>query len=251
MYFQKDYLLLEYYKTRDHALKGKILLTYSPLVEYIAKKLAYNKNDLEDLIQVGNIGLLRSIERFDPSKDIDFSTFATPNIIGEIKHYFRDKSRLVKVPRKLQEYYSKVKNYIRAAQKQGLSPTIPEIAKELELTEEQVIESMEVGQTSMVLSLDSPSYKQDMFKQGDSSMPTLLDRFGVEGKEDFLINKETVQKALKDLDKREKKVIYLRFYAGLSQSEIAKRMNLSQMHISRILTKSIKRLKDSLSKSFN
>ncbi len=246
MYLRKDSLVIQYCQEKSTALKEKILISYTPLVEYIAKKLAYNKNDLEDLIQVGSIGLLRSLERFEPNKDIDFSTFATPNIIGEIKHYFRDKSRLVKVPRKLQELYSKVKNFIRVRQKEGHSPTIAEIAQAMEVSEELILESMEVGQTSLVLSLDSPTYKNDSSKQGENSVPSLLDSLGVEGREDDMLRRETLHEAIKSLNGREKKIVYYRYYEGLSQMEIAKRMNLSQMHISRILTKAIKRLHDIL-----
>jgi len=244
LYLHKDSLVLKYCATHNPELKEKILLSYKPLVEYIAKKLAYNKNDVEDIIQVGSIGLLRSLDRFEPSKDIDFSTFATPNIIGEIKHYFRDKSRLVKVPRKLQELYSKVKNHIRAAQKKGISPTISEIAVEMDVTEERILECMEVGQTSMVLSLDSPSYKGDSLKQIDSAVPSLLDSLGVEAKEDDLLKKEMLKQAIMKLEERERKIVYLRFYSGLSQMEIARRMNLSQMHISRMLARAIEHLRD-------
>ena len=246
MYLQKDSLVAKYCKDRDNSLKEKILLSYAPLVEYIAKKLAFNKNDLEDLVQVGTIGLLRSLDRFEPSKDIDFSTFANPNIIGEIKHYFRDKSRLVKVPRKLQELNSKVKTFVKAAQREGRSPTVTEISIALDTTEERILESMEVGQTALVLSLDSPSYRGDNMKRGDSSAPSLLDSLGVEGKEDDVLKKETIQQAIEQLNDREQKIIYLRFFCGLSQMEIAKRMALSQMHISRILVKSIDHLRSIL-----
>jgi RNA polymerase sigma-B factor len=245
LYLHKDSLVIRYCKNKSPELREKILLSYKPLVEYIAKKLAYNKDDLEDLIQVGSIGLLRSLERFEPSKEIDFSTFATPNIIGEIKHYFRDKSRLVKVPRKLQELYSKIKTYMRAAQKDGETPTVSDIANALDVPEERVLEAIEGGQTSMVLSLDSPTYKSNSYKSADSS-PSLIDSLGVEGKEDDMLKKETLKQAINHLPPREKKIVYLRYYSGLSQMEIAKRMNLSQMHISRILTKSIKLLRSVL-----
>jgi RNA polymerase sigma-B factor len=247
LYLRKDSLVIQYCKEKSPQLKEKILVSYAPLVEYIAKKLAYNRNDLEDLVQVGSIGLLRSLERFEPSKDIDFSTFATPNIIGEIKHYFRDKSRLVKVPRKLQELYSKVKSYIRTIQKEGRSPTVSEIAQALGVNEERILESLEVGQTSLVLSLDSPTYKNDVLKQGESSVPSLLDSLGVEGKEDDVLRRETLLTAVRTLSPREKQIIRYRYYEGLSQMEIAKRMGLSQMHISRILSKAIVQLRSVLS----
>ena len=235
MYYDKDSLVLTYCKKKDPELREKILVCYRPLVRYISQKLSYNKQDFEDLVQVASIALLRSLDRFDPKKEVDFSTFATPNIIGEIKHYFRDKNRLVKVPRKLQELYSKVKTFIRAEQMEDRSPTIPEIAAHFEVSEEKILESLEVGQASFVLSLDSPSHSSD----DSSSNSTLLDHLGVDDKEDSLLNKETLKQAISNLDEREKKVIYFRFYCGLSQMEIAKRLDLSQMHISRLLRKAL------------
>ncbi len=240
----KDALIHQYLKTGDIVIRDKIVETYLPLVEYVAKKIAFNRDDLEDLIQVGTIGLLRSVERFEPAKEVDFSTFATPNIIGEIKHYFRDKRRILKVPRKLQEQYSKIKRFIREAQLAGQSPTVPEIATALEMTVEGVIESIEAWQTSTVISLDSPAYSSS--SRGDGSTQTLLDSLGGEHKEDAMLNRITLRDAMSKLDRRERKIIFLRFYRGLSQNEIAERMKLSQMHISRLLTGALKTLKNAI-----
>jgi len=239
---KKQPLVLEYYRTRDNALKDPIVREYKPLINYIARKLAFNKEDTQDLMQVGTIALLKALDRFRPEKETDFATFATPNIIGEIKHYFRDKSRLVKVPRKLQELYSKVKNEIRTAQKNRINLTIAELAERLDVPQEKVLECMEAGQSSRVLSLDAPSYKHDFFKRSDSE-PSILDNLGTEGNENVLLNKETVKQAILKLNSRERRIVYLRFYGGLSQVEIAKRMKLSQMHISRLLMTAVKKLR--------
>ena len=240
----KDALIHQYFNTGDSVILDKIVETYLPLVEYVAKKLAFNRDDLDDLIQVGTIGLLRSVERFDPTKEIDFSTFAAPTIIGEIKHYFRDKRGIVKVPRKLQEQHSKIKRFIRDAQHAGQSPTITEIAKSLDMTEEGVIESIEAWQSGSVISLDSPVYSGN--SRGDGSTQTLLDSLGGEHKEDAMLNRITLKDAMSKLDRRERKIIFLRFYRGLSQNEIAERMKLSQMHISRLLTGALKTLKNTI-----
>ena len=237
---QKDAIILEYQRTKSPALKEQILASYSPLVEYIARKLAFNRNDVDDLVQVGSIGLLRSLDRFDVTMETDFSTFATPNIIGEIKHYFRDKKGILKIPRKLQEMNSKIKRYVKEKQVAGHSPTIAEIAAHLDIDEERVVESMEASQTQMVLSLDSPSYANS---SNNSSPQTLLDGLGDDGGDRIILNKITLNAALETLPPREKKIVYLRYYNGLSQTEIAKQINLSQMHISRLLTQSLKRLK--------
>jgi len=242
LYLNKEVLVLKYKESPSKGLREKIVQHYTPLIEYISRKLAFNRHDLDDLFQVGTIGLLRALERYSPEKETDFTTFATPNIIGEIKHYFRDKSRLVKVPRKLQESYSKIKQFIREKQKTGKAPTIKEIATALECSEEKVLESMEAGQSTSVLSLDAPSN----YTQGNRTSPigsSLLDTIGVAGKEEHLLNKEIIEQAVSKLNAREKKIIFLRFYSGLSQTEIAKQLDLSQMHISRLLVSAIKNLK--------
>ena len=236
---KKDALIVEYQETKNPAIKDKILVMYSPLVEYIARKLAFNRSDVDDLVQVGSIGLLRSLERFDVSKETDFSTFATPNIIGEIKHYFRDKKGILKIPRKLQETNSKIKKYVKEQQVRGVSPTVTQIAEHLDVPEDRVLESLEASQSQLVLSLDSPAYNRS---SGGSSQ-SLLDGLGKDGDDRMILNKVTLNEALNTLTPREKKIVYLRYYNGLSQTEIAKQTNLSQMHISRLLTQSLKRLR--------
>lgn len=233
---ENEALVLSYCQSRNPDLREPILIAFKWLIDYIARKFSYNRSDFDDLVQIGSIGLLNSLERFDPSKEVDFTTFATPNIIGEIKHYFRDKNRLIKVPRKLMELNSKVKNYIREAQQGGKSPTISQIAEALGETEEHVLESMEVSQPSMVVSLDSSSYKSD---SDDDYSGSLLDSLGVDCTTDKLLIKETLDQAILKLPEREQQVIHLRFYCGLSQMEIGQRLSLSQMHISRLLTKSL------------
>lgn len=244
MALTREELIVKYVKTKEEALKGPIVEQYQPLVEYIARKLTFNRDDLKDLVQVGNIGLLRSLDRFDPGMETDFSTFATPNIIGEIKHYFRDKKGLVKIPRKLQETHSKIKKYTKEKMVAGHSPTVSEIAMALEIDEEQVLESMEAGQSSLVISLDTPAYKKSNSQASEGS--TLLDTLGMDAQEDFYLDKVTLNEALDTLSKREQRIIFLRYYNGLSQTDISKRMGLSQMHISRLLTKAIKRLRVAL-----
>lgn len=241
-----DPLVLEYCKTKNPARREEIITNYKSLIHYIARKFAFNRSDTDDLVQVGTIAVLKALDRFQPDKRIDFATFVTPNIIGEIKHYFRDKSRMVKVPRKLQELYSKIKTEIRNRQKDGKSPTVTELAKIFDTSEEKILEAMEAGQNIKILSLDAPSYATDT--SSSASEPSILDTIGSETKEDSLLNKETLKQALLKLSSRERRIIYLRFYGGLSQSEIARRMNLSQMHISRILASSVKNLKKWLAK---
>ncbi len=243
----KDSVVFEYVSTRRPELRDDIVVKYQNLVDFIARKFSYNKSDVDDLYQVGMIGLLRSLDRFDPSMEVDFSTFATPNIIGEIKHYFRDKNRLVKAPRKLQELASKVRSLLQENSGDAKSLTVPQIAEALGESEERILEALECSQNATVVSLDSPSIKGDSSHANENS-PTLMDTIGVEGNEDFLINKETLREVISNLPQRNQEIIYLRFYSGLSQLEIADRVGLSQMHVSRILTKSLEDLRHLLSK---
>ena len=220
----------------------EILTAYRTLVEYIARKLAFHQDDVPDLIQVGNIGLLKSLESYETNRNATFSTFASSNIIGEIKHYIRDKSRIVKLPRKLQEQFSKIRQFIKTnTQETGRFPTTSEIAKALEITEEDVLESLEAGQSYRIVSLDKPIHSNKS-KSYDEKY-ALIDSLGNEFKDDKLLNKEVLKKALTNLNERDKKIIYLRYYEGLTQKEIADRLGLSQMHISRLLNDALKKLK--------
>lgn len=237
-----DPLVVEYCKTKDVALKEKILENYKPLILYIARKLAFNISDVDDLAQVGSIAVFKALDRFDVTREVDFSTFATPNIIGEIKHYFRDKCKLVKIPRKIQELYTKIKNELAQCQQTGLNPTIDYLAEKLEVSEEKILEAMEAGQSSRIVSLDTPAYTDS----SSSSGSTLVDKIGTSDKEDVLLNKETLKQSILKLPSRQRRIVYLRFFGGLSQSEIADRLELSQMHISRLLAKALKKLREEL-----
>jgi len=249
---EKEQLVLKYVKLKQGAvspggeLKDLIIISYRPLVEYIARKLAFQRDDIQDLTQVGIIGLLKSLENFDPSKEIAFSTFASSNIIGEIKHYLRDKNKMLRLPRKLQERYSKIQQYIKIQlQEAGKFPGIRQIAKDLELDLEEVLESLEAGQSTQVISLDKPIYSREGSWRSDDHF-SLLDSIGVDFKDEKFLYKETLKQAIKKLSERCKKIIYFRFYEGLTQKEIAIRLNLSQMHISRLLNQSIDTLKKQL-----
>ena len=240
---EREELVKKYVKTKDNSLKEGILIAYKPLVEFIARKLSFNIDDVPDLIQVGTIGLLKSLDTFDVSRKIAFSTYASSNVIGEIRHYIRDKGRIVKLPRKLQEQYSKIRQYIKIkSQELDRFPTTTEIARDLDLSEEDVLESMEAGQSFRVISLDKP-VKTNKNKSSNEKF-SLIDNIGSESiDDDSFLNKEMLKKALENLNEREKKLIYLRFYEGLTQKEIADRLGLSQMHVSRLLNESLKKLR--------
>ncbi len=242
---EKELLVLQYVRDKDHKLKEKIVSSFTPLVEYIARKLAFQRDELPDLVQVGTIGLLKSLENFEPSKEVAFSTFASSNIIGEIRHYLRDKSRIVKLPRRIQEQNSKIRRYIKEhSQETGKFPTVKEIAAAVDMDIDDVLETMEAGQNSQVISLDKPMYNGSADDQS-----SLLDSIGIDSKNDLFLNQESLNHAIGKLNDRGKKIIHLRFYEGLTQKEIALRLNLSQMHISRLLNESIAKLQQTLSQN--
>jgi len=247
----KDSLVFLYCTTeRDNeALKEKIILSYGGFVTYIARKLSYAKDDVEDLIQVGTIGLLKSLERYEPQKDVDFSSFATPNIIGEIRHYFRDKSRILKIPRRLHELYTKIKAQIKlSVQETGKSPTVSVLAEKLQVTEEEILESLEAGRARHVLSLDRPAYGDASLEP--ESLPTMVDQMSSKSAliEDEALDRESLEQILSKLSVRDRKIVHYRFYDGLTQLEIANKLHISQMQVSRILLKTVSFLKKNINR---
>ena len=232
-----------YFKKPNPKLRDEIVMSYIHLVEYISRKFSYRREEVEDLVQVGTIGLMKAVEAFKPDRDVEFTTYATPKIIGEIKHYFRDKSKLIKVPRKLQELNSKIRTFSKKYMlDHETSPTVRMIAEAMDCSEEDVLEAMEVNQSYTTLSLDSPSYGPSG-KDSSQSSVSLMDSLGEDGGDEFMLDREGLRQAMKALDSREQRIIYLRYYENLTQVEIAERLNLSQMHISRLLTYSLKKVK--------
>ncbi|MFA5878553.1 MAG: sigma-70 family RNA polymerase sigma factor [Candidatus Margulisiibacteriota bacterium] len=242
MFSDREELVLQYAKTKRADIREKIIVSYKPLIEYISKKMAYNKDDFDDLIQIATIALLRSLDRYNPARDVDFSSFASPNIIGEIKHYYRDKGNLIKIPRRIQETYNKVKNFINVFhQENGKTPTIREIASTIEISEEHIIEVLETIQLTSIISLDSPIYN-DTYIENNSKL-SLINSLGISHKENKTLLEENLKEALSQLNERQKNIIFLKFFEGYSQREIAEKIHLSQMHISRLLADAIEALK--------
>ena len=244
-------IFAEYKKTQDPKLKDLILTKHYNLVIYIARRFLGKGETLDDLIQVGVLGMLKALDNYDPSFNAEFATYAMPMIVGEIKHYFRDHARLVKLPRRLHELNAQIKKLVfEYHQNQDKSPTIAEIAKTLSASEEEVIEAMEAGEVTKALSLDAPSFVSE--RSGEvvaSSKSSLLDSLGVEHMESKIIDRETLKFGIANiLNRREQRIIYMRYYDNLSQQEIAEYLQLSQMHVSRILQHSIDKLRKFIKK---
>ncbi|MEO6990010.1 MAG: SigB/SigF/SigG family RNA polymerase sigma factor [Candidatus Baltobacteraceae bacterium] len=225
----------------DYArLRSDLVVAHLNLVRYLAVKFSNRGEALDDLIQVGTVGLLKAIDRFDLSRGVEFTTYATPTIVGEIKRYFRDKGWAVKVPRRLQELNLSVNRTIeKLTVKLGRSPTVGELAEQLGTTQEDILEAQELGQAYNLLSLDT-----EVSGEGDKKSHTLADYVGHnDAGLEILEDKANLERAFEVLTRRERIILFLRFYESVSQTEIAKRLNVSQMHVSRLQQKALEKLK--------
>jgi RNA polymerase sigma-B factor len=232
---------VEYARTRDHALRDELITAHIALAEYLARRFSNRGEPLDDLVQVASLALLKAVERFDPDRGLEFSTFATPTIVGELKRHFRDKGWAVRVPRRVQELHLQLSSVVASlAQELGRSPTIPEIAKEAGATEEEVLEAMEAGRAYRLTSIDAPR-AGDNEEEGTGIAARL-------GDEDARLESVEVRlelsPLLESLPPREQLIVHLRFFEGLTQSEIASRLNISQVHVSRLLARSLQQLRE-------
>ncbi|MGH7704679.1 MAG: SigB/SigF/SigG family RNA polymerase sigma factor [Candidatus Dormibacteria bacterium] len=234
-------LFAEYASTRDPGIRDQLVPQYAALVRSLARRFAGRGEPLEDLEQVGYLGLIAAIERFDPKLGLEFTTFATPTILGEIKRYFRDKSWAVRVPRRLQETYAQVVRTQQVlSQELGRSPTVPEIATRLELEPDEVLQALEAGPAQRAISLESPARSGE----GDGE---LGDRLGAEDENLGRIELQNMLAgAMRHLTPREREIMVLRFVEQLPQTEVARRLGISQMHVSRLQRAALAQLKREL-----
>lgn len=233
-------LFEQYRKTKDVALRNEIVERYLTVAQMIAKKFVGRGVEYDDLFQVASLALMKGVDRFDETKGVKFSTFITPTIAGEIKNYFRDRSRLIHLPRRVSELRMSVKQTAeKLLAKTGKSPTPAEIAAELNVSEEEVVAAAEAGK---VISIDRPSDREEGGSYYDY-IPAPSDDFEEFEKKDLL------SKALECLTEEEKKLVSLRYGKELSQTETAKRLNVSQMYVSRMERKILEKLKENLRKS--
>ena len=223
-------------------VRDELVEMHLPLVEYLARRFRNRGEPLDDLIQVATIGLIKSVDRFDLERGVEFSTYATPTIVGEIKRHFRDKGWAVRVPRRLQELrLSLASATSELSQKQGRSPTVSELAAHLKITDEEVLEGLESANAYSTLSLDAGDSGS-----GDEPMPVAetlgVEDEGLEGVE----YRESLKPMLEQLPPREKKILMLRFFKNMTQSEIAAEIGISQMHVSRLLARTLAQLREGL-----
>ncbi|MEZ0362176.1 RNA polymerase sigma factor SigF [Mycobacterium sp. pUA109] len=223
--------------------RDKIVERCLPLAEHIGRRFEGRGESREDLVQVARVGLVNAVIRFDVDAGSDFVSFAVPTIMGEVRRHFRDNSWSVKVPRRLKELHLRLGSATaELSQRLGRAPTASELAEEVELSRSEVVEGLVAGSSYNTLSIDSTSGGS-----GDEEVRAIADTLGsVDAGLERIENREALRPLLNALPERERTVLVLRFFESMTQTQIAERVGISQMHVSRLLAKSLARLRDQL-----
>jgi RNA polymerase sigma-B factor len=221
-------------------LRAQLVDAYHDFVYFLARKFQNRGEPLDDIVQVGYLGLIKAIERFDPDLGFEFTTFATLTVAGEIKRHFRDKGTAIRFPRRLQELHQSVVRINEQMKNElGREPTVSEVAERLSVTPEDVTEAIEMGPAYVPLSLDQPVGSAD----GQESR-VVAEQIGSEDPElDRVEMRDLLNRAMVHLTPRERAIMAMRFYDQLSQSEIARRLGISQMHVSRLQRAALEQLR--------
>ena len=236
-------LLRRYHEHGDLQAREQLIEQYMSLVRSLAHRYSYRGEQFEDLVQIGAIGLIKAIDRFDVNRGVELTTYATPNIIGEIKRHFRDRGWSVRVPRGLQELNIQLSRLIEELTVQnGRSPTIPELAKAAGVTDEEVLEALESGRAYTSLSLSAGSGGHD-----DDGELDPLESLGTEEHQyEVSEDRAVLEPGFRVLDERERRILHLRFFEGLTQSQIAQQVGISQMHVSRLIRRSLEKIRQEI-----
>jgi RNA polymerase sigma-B factor len=222
-------------------LRDKLVTGHLPVAEHIARRFAHRGEAGEDLVQVATVGLINAVDRFDPERGTDFLSFAVPTVMGEIRRYFRDSSWSVRVPRRLKELHLAITTAgNELSQQLGRAPAPSEIATRLGMSKDEIYEGLEAGNAYHCVSLD------DMLTQ-DSDTTSLGEMLGepdsaMEGVE----NHESLLPLVRELPERERTILLLRFFGNLTQTQIAEKVGISQMHVSRLLARTLRKLRDGM-----
>ena len=235
-------LLRAYREKGDVAARDRLIESFIPVVRSIAYRYAGRGEQLDDLEQVASVGLIKAIERFDLDRDVELMTYVFPTVVGELKRHFRDRGWSVTVPRRLKELHYRLSRLIEELTATlGRSPTIPELAHEAGVDEEEVVEALEVGRAYASRSL---TRQLDSEEGAGAELIDLIDdeERGYEAAE----NRELLASGLKALDDRERRIVQLRFVDGLTQSQIAVEIGISQMHVSRLIRRALEKLSEEI-----
>ncbi len=235
-------LLRRYHEEGDLAAREQLIEQYMSLVRSLARRYSYRGEQLDDLVQIGAIGLIKAIDRFDIDRGVALTTYAAPNIIGEIKRHFRDKGWSVRVPRGLQELNVQLSKIIEELTVElGRSPTIPELAKASDSEEEAVVEALESGRAYSSVSLSTRGGQDE---DGDLDP---LESLGAEEPEyEVSEDRAVLAPGFRALDERERLILHLRFFKGLTQSQIAQHVGISQMHVSRLIRRALEKIREEI-----
>ena len=218
--------------------RDELVARHRGLAIGLASRFAGKGEEMDDLVQVALMALTKAVDRFEPERGVALSTFATVTILGELKRHFRDQAWAVRPPRRVHELYLRVQPTIdELSQQLRRSPTIAEIAQRLHTPEEDVIEALEAGSRRTATSLDAPIASRDDDSSLGADLGTGVDAFA------DIDDHITIRPLLERLTPRERRILHLRFFLGMSQSEIATEIGISQMHVSRLLTRSLERLR--------
>ena len=234
-------LLLRYHEQNDDRARVELVERFMPLVRHIARRYQRGAEPLEDLVQVASVGLVKAIDRFEPERTTAFSSYAVPTMVGELKRYFRDFGWSVHVPRGMQERTVAVQSAVsRLSEELGRSPSPAEVGEALALPEEQVLEAFEAALAYDSLSLDAPRPGAE-----DSDASGYADTLGEEDRRYELVELgASIAPALKELPERERRILRMRFIDDMTQSEIAAQVGVSQMHVSRLIRRSLAHTRD-------
>ncbi|QOY60100.1 SigB/SigF/SigG family RNA polymerase sigma factor [Thermophilibacter immobilis] len=226
----------------DEEAREQLIVSHLNLVRFLASKFKNRGESLEDLVQVGTIGLIKAIDRFDPERGLEFTTYATPTIMGEIKRHFRDKGWSVRVPRRLQELSAKVNRTNDELTNQlQRSPSVAEIAEHLDVSVDEVLEAMESSSAYSSVPLEGGG------SSDDDEAPSVIDRYATEDADLAASDDRIVlEEAIADFSPREQDVIRMRFVEGLTQVEIAEHLGVSQVQVSRLLRRTLRRIQDKI-----
>jgi RNA polymerase sigma-B factor len=225
---------------RDNAARAQLIEDNLVLVRAMARRYAGRGEQYEDLVQIGTIGLIKAVDRFDPERGVELQSYAIPMIVGEIKRHFRDRSWALHVPRRLKELNLQLMSLMdQLSSDLGRSPTIAELANAAGVETEEVVEALEAGQAYTALSLSVPVGADPDTELGD----TIADPETVFGAAD---DRDLISRGLGCLDARSRRIVELRFFSGLSQSEIAREIGISQMHVSRLLRQSLEKVRNQM-----
>jgi RNA polymerase sigma-B factor len=224
-------------RDRDREARDELIARFLPLARKLARRYVQSSEPYDDLVQVASLGLVKAVERFDPDRGFAFTSFAVPTIVGELKRYFRDTGWAIHVDRGAQERARKINEARQAiSARTGRPPRVDELAQYLELSEEEVLDGLQVAEAYGTVSLDAPL-------AGEEDAPR-IEAIGDEDERLGLVDDQTtIFAAAKHLPQREREILYLRFGEDLTQSEIAERVGVSQMQVSRLLRRSLHRLR--------